>query len=52
MNNAIADCYLDQMKTRNLSERELKEAIYASILSDNTMLLEACMGKLPTDEGY
>ena len=52
MNNAIADCYLEQIKTRNLSERELKEAIYASIRSDNTMLLEACMGKLPTDEEY
>ena len=52
MNNAIADCYLEQMKTRDLSERELKEAIYASIRSDNAKLLEACMGKLPTEEEY
>ena len=52
MNNAIADCYLEQMKTRKLSERELKEAVYASIRSSNAKLLEACMGKLPNSEGY
>ena len=52
MNNAIADCYLEQMKTRKLSERELKETVYASIRSSNAKLLEACMGKLPNSEGY
>ena len=52
MNNAIADSYLEKIRRRPLSERELKEAIYAAIRSDNAKLLKSCMGKLPADEKY
>lgn len=52
MNKRIADNYLKQARIRDLTERELREAIYAAIRCDDAELLELCMGKLPTDEEY
>ena len=52
MNKRIADNYLKQARIWNLTERELREAIYAAIRCDDAELLESCMGKLPTDEEY
>lgn len=52
MNKRIADNYLKQARIRDLTERELREAIYAAIRCDDAELLELCMGKLSTDEEY
>lgn len=50
MNRSISDYYRTIISNKNLSRREVKEALYAAIRNGDAELIRACRGKLPVEE--